>query len=76
MSRADGPSRCQAPGTLREVQNENRLDRRNGLCRFGVLHEALNRGHEVTAIARNPEKLKSHANLHPQRGDVYKDDMA
>lgn len=37
-----------------------------------VVTEALNRGHEVTAFARNPEKLElSHDNLTKQAVDVY-----
>lgn len=39
-----------------------------------ILTEALNRGHEVTAIVRDPEKLTPHAKLHPKKGDVYKED--
>src|SRR5947199_9867788 len=35
-----------------------------------IVAEALRRGHEVTAIARNPEKLKPHPRLTLQRGDV------
>src|SRR5260221_8607435 len=36
-----------------------------------LLAEALQRGHQVTAIVRNPEKLPQKAGLTPQRGDVY-----
>jgi putative NADH-flavin reductase len=36
-----------------------------------IVKEALNRGHEVTAILRHPEKLQAHPKLHPQKGDVY-----
>src|SRR6478735_1080868 len=36
-----------------------------------ILQEALNRGHEVTAIVRNPEKLQAHPKLHPLKGNVY-----
>jgi uncharacterized protein len=39
-----------------------------------ILQEALNRGHEVTAIVRHPEKVKPHPKLHPQKGDVYNED--
>ena len=35
-----------------------------------IVAEALRRGHEVTAIARNPDKLKPHPKLTLQRGDV------
>ena len=45
-----------------------------GFVGAAILQEALDRGHEVTAIARNPEKLQAHAKLHGQRGDVYKED--
>lgn len=36
-----------------------------------ILAEALNRGHEVTGIVRNPEKLPSHPKLTAKRGDVF-----
>ncbi|WP_225764629.1 NAD(P)-dependent oxidoreductase [Inquilinus sp. Marseille-Q2685] len=36
-----------------------------------ILAEALNRGHEVTGIVRNPEKLPQHPNLTAKRGDVF-----
>lgn len=39
-----------------------------------ILKEALDRGHEVTAIARDPEKLQPHARLRHQKGDVYSAD--
>lgn len=35
-----------------------------------IVAEALRRGHEVTAIARHPGKLKPHPQLTLQRGDV------
>jgi putative NADH-flavin reductase len=35
-----------------------------------ILHEALARGHQVTAIGRHPEGLPSHPNLVPRKGDV------
>lgn len=35
-----------------------------------IVAEALRRGHEVTAIARHPDKLKPHPKLNLQRGDV------
>ncbi|MCC2643585.1 MAG: uncharacterized protein K0S45_3998, partial [Nitrospira sp.] len=31
-----------------------------GFVGSAILKEALDRGHEVTAIARHPEKLESH----------------
>jgi putative NADH-flavin reductase len=36
-----------------------------------VRAEALNRGHEVTGIVRNPEKLPPHPKLTAVRGDVF-----
>ena len=45
-----------------------------GFVGAAILQEALNRGHEVTAIARNPEKLPAHRNLHGQNTDVYNED--
>lgn len=36
-----------------------------------VLTEALTRGHQVTAIVRNADKLPQHANLTPVAIDVY-----
>jgi putative NADH-flavin reductase len=48
-----------------------------GFVGAAILQEALNRGHEVTAIVRNPEKLQVHPKLHPQKGNVYlEDDVA
>ena len=45
-----------------------------GFVGSAILQEALNRGHEVTAIVRDPEKLKPHPKLRSQKGDVYKED--
>ncbi len=45
-----------------------------GFVGSAILHEALHRGHEVTAIVRHPEKVKPHPKLHPQQGDVYNGD--
>lgn len=42
-----------------------------GYVGSAILKEALDRGHEVTAIARDPEKLQPHAKLRPQKADVY-----
>lgn len=36
-----------------------------------ILDEALNRGHKVTAIVRNPEKVPQRAGVTAQRGDVF-----
>jgi putative NADH-flavin reductase len=35
-----------------------------------ILTELLSRGHEVTGIARHPEKLQPHVRLVAQRGDI------
>lgn len=45
-----------------------------GFVGSAILKEALDRGHDVTAIVRHPEKLQPHATLHPQKGDVYNAD--
>ena len=42
-----------------------------GYVGAALLEEALNRGHQVTALARHPEKLPQHANLSAQRADVH-----
>lgn len=36
-----------------------------------MMIEALQRGHEVTAIARHPERLPQVLQLHPAQGDVF-----
>ena len=41
-----------------------------GFVGSGILAEALNRGHDVTAIVPNPDKLPDHDNLTPVKGDV------
>ena len=45
-----------------------------GFVGSAILKEALDRGHEVAAIVRNPDKLPPQANLHPKKGDVYNED--
>lgn len=45
-----------------------------GFVGSALLQEALNRGHEVTAIVRHPEKVQPQAKLRPQKGDVYNED--
>jgi putative NADH-flavin reductase len=45
----------------------------NGFVGSAILKEALDRGHEVIAIVRHPEKLKPHPKLRPTQGDVYND---
>lgn len=42
-----------------------------GFVGSAILKEALDRGHEVTAIVRHPEKLPSHQKIHPRKCDVY-----
>src|SRR5271163_2154870 len=42
-----------------------------GFVGLALLKEALDRGHRVTAIVRDPEKLEKHAGLLPRKGDVY-----
>jgi uncharacterized protein len=42
-----------------------------GFVGSAILQEALDRGHDVTAIVRNPAKLKPHPKLRPTQGDVY-----
>jgi putative NADH-flavin reductase len=41
-----------------------------GFVGSAILKEALDRGHKVTAIARDPEKLEKRDSLIPRRGDV------
>ena len=36
-----------------------------GFVGSAILQEALDRGHDVTAIVRNPAKLKPHPKLRP-----------
>lgn len=45
-----------------------------GFVGSAILREALNRGHEVAAIVRNPDRLTPHQKLHPAKGDVYNED--
>src|SRR5215467_11960777 len=45
-----------------------------GFVGAAILQEALNRGHQVTAIVREPEKLQADSKLRAQNGDVYKED--
>ena len=42
-----------------------------GYVGSAILKEALDRGHEVTAIVRNPDSLTPHEMLRPMKGDVY-----
>jgi hypothetical protein len=42
-----------------------------GFVGSAILKEALDRGHEVTAIVRHPETLVPHPKLHARKGDVY-----
>jgi hypothetical protein len=44
----------------------------SGFVGSHILQELLNRGHQVTAIVRHPEKITvQHANLVIKKGDVY-----
>lgn len=43
----------------------------SGFVGTAILQEALNREHQVTGIARNPQKLPQHAALTAVAGDVY-----
>jgi putative NADH-flavin reductase len=43
----------------------------SGFVGSSILKEALDRGHEVTAIVRHPEKLTAHPKLQTRKGDVY-----
>jgi putative NADH-flavin reductase len=45
-----------------------------GFVGSAILKEALDRGHEVTAIVRNPDRLTSHEKLRTVKGDVYHED--
>ncbi|MDT4808833.1 HpnA: hopanoid-associated sugar epimerase [compost metagenome] len=42
-----------------------------GFVGSAVLTEALQRGHQVTAVVRHPEKLPHHANLSAQKADAH-----
>lgn len=46
----------------------------SGFVGSAILHESLNRGHQVTAIVREPEKLSPAKNLVARKGDIYKED--
>jgi len=45
-----------------------------GFVGSAILQEALQRGHDVTAIVRHPEKVKPHPKLRSHRADVQKGD--
>ena len=45
-----------------------------GFVGSAILKEALERGHDVTAIVRHPDKLQAHPKLHAKKGDVYSAD--
>ena len=42
----------------------------SGFVGTGILSESLNRGHDVTAIVTNPDKLPKHPKLTAAKGDV------
>lgn len=39
-----------------------------------ILKELVRRGHEATAIVRNPEKIQAQVNVTPKKGDVFDQD--
>ena len=43
----------------------------SGFVGAKILAEALQRGHQVTAIVRHPEKLQPHKNLTVVKADVH-----
>ena len=45
-----------------------------GFVGSAILKEALQRGHDVTAIVRHPEKVKPHPKLRPHKADIQKVD--
>lgn len=45
-----------------------------GFVGSAILKEALQRGHDVTAIVRHPEKVKPHPKLRPHKADIQKGD--
>ncbi len=45
-----------------------------GFVGSAILQEALQRGHEVTAIAQHLEKIKPHPKVRPHKADVQKRD--
>jgi putative NADH-flavin reductase len=45
-----------------------------GFVGSALLKEALDRGHEVTAIVRDPDKLQPQSKLRPHGADVYNSD--
>ncbi|MBU3055430.1 NAD(P)-dependent oxidoreductase [Pseudomonas indica] len=46
----------------------------SGFVGSALLQEALERGHQVTAIVQHPEKLPSHPNLTALKADAYQPD--
>ena len=45
-----------------------------GFVGSAIVKEALQRGHDVTAIVRHPEKVTPHPKLRPHKADVQKGD--
>lgn len=45
-----------------------------GFVGSAIMREALDRGHHVSAIVRDPAKLTPQARLHPLKGDIYNQD--
>jgi putative NADH-flavin reductase len=49
----------------------------SGMIGSRILAEALQRGHQVTGIVRNPEKIEAHKNLTTKKADALQlDDLA
>jgi len=53
-----------------ETLHENCHHRRNRFIGSVILREALQRGHQVSAIVRHPEKLPEHPALTALKGDI------
>ncbi|RVU00015.1 NAD(P)-dependent oxidoreductase [Mucilaginibacter limnophilus] len=45
-----------------------------GFVGTALVNELEKRGHEITAIARHPEKVKAAENIHPVKADAYNAD--
>ena len=55
---------------LRSSHHEHRSVRATGNVGSRLLAELLRRGHTITAIARNPERVPTEPGVSPKRGDV------
>lgn len=54
----------------KEAYHEDRPCRSHRFVGSGILAEALDRGHNVTAIVTHPDKLPTHPSLHGVKADV------